>query len=65
MPRHSQCRGSFLIRIHMKYRNFKEVKLSEVGLGTWQLGSADWGNINKEDAFSILQAYVDGGGNFY
>ncbi len=48
----------------MKYRRFKEVKVSEVGLGTWQLGSADWGNINKEDAFSILQAYVDGGGNF-
>lgn len=48
----------------MKYRKFKEVRVSEVGLGTWQLGGADWGNINKEDAFSILQAYVDGGGNF-
>lgn len=48
----------------MKYRQFKEVKVAEVGLGTWQLGSADWGNINKEDAFNILQAYVDGGGNF-
>jgi len=48
----------------MKYRKFKDVRVSEVGLGTWQLGSADWGNINKEDAFSILQAYVDGGGNF-
>lgn len=48
----------------MKYRQFKEVKVAEVGLGTWQLGSADWGNINKEDAFDILQAYVNSGGNF-
>jgi aryl-alcohol dehydrogenase-like predicted oxidoreductase len=48
----------------MKYRQFKEVSVAEVGLGTWQLGSADWGNVNKEDAFRILQAYVDGGGNF-
>ena len=48
----------------MKYRQFKEVKVAEVGLGTWQLGSADWGNVDKKEAFDILQAYVDGGGNF-
>ena len=48
----------------MNYRKFKDTAIAEVGLGTWQLGSADWGNINDEDAFAILQAYVDGGGNF-
>jgi aryl-alcohol dehydrogenase-like predicted oxidoreductase len=48
----------------MEYRNFKDVKLAEVGLGTWQLGSADWGNVNEEDAFKILKAYADNGGNF-
>jgi aryl-alcohol dehydrogenase-like predicted oxidoreductase len=48
----------------MKYRQFREVKVAEVGLGTWQLGSADWGNVDKKEAFDILQAYVDGGGNF-
>lgn len=48
----------------MKYRNFKGQKISEVGLGTWQLGSADWGNIDKEKAFEILQTYIDAGGNF-
>jgi aryl-alcohol dehydrogenase-like predicted oxidoreductase len=48
----------------MNYRNFKEVSVSEVGLGTWQLGSADWGVVNEEEAFSILQAFVDLGGNF-
>lgn len=35
-----------------------------MGLGTWQLGSADWGNVNEEEAFSILQAYTKAGGNF-
>ncbi|SDF80493.1 aldo/keto reductase [Chitinophaga filiformis] len=48
----------------MNYRPFKDVQVAEVGLGTWQLGSADWGNINEEEAISILQAYADAGGNF-
>lgn len=48
----------------MNYRKFKDVAVAEVGLGTWQLGSADWGNISDDDAFAILNAYVDGGGNF-
>lgn len=48
----------------MNYRNFKDVLVAEVGLGTWQLGSADWGNVDEEAAFGILQAYVDAGGNF-
>jgi aryl-alcohol dehydrogenase-like predicted oxidoreductase len=48
----------------MKYRSFKGNKVSEVGLGTWQLGSADWGNVNEEDAVKILQRFVDLGGNF-
>jgi aryl-alcohol dehydrogenase-like predicted oxidoreductase len=48
----------------MNYRDFKGVKVAEVGLGTWQLGSADWGKIDSRQAFEILQAYVDAGGNF-
>jgi len=48
----------------MNYRNFKGTSIAEVGLGTWQLGSADWGNIDEEDAFRILEAYTDAGGNF-
>ena len=48
----------------MKYRKFKGIDISEVGLGTWQLGSADWGNISDEDAFAILNSFVDAGGNF-
>jgi len=48
----------------MKYRNFKGDKISEVGLGTWQLGSADWGTISEEQAFEVLEAFVNAGGNF-
>ncbi|RYE16645.1 MAG: aldo/keto reductase [Sphingobacteriaceae bacterium] len=48
----------------MKYRDFKGTQLAEVGLGTWQLGSAEWGNVKEEDALSILDAYVTAGGNF-
>jgi aryl-alcohol dehydrogenase-like predicted oxidoreductase len=48
----------------MKYRSFKGNQVSEIGLGTWQLGSADWGVVGDEDAFSILQEFVNEGGNF-
>ncbi len=27
----------------MRNRSFKGVQISEIGLGTWQLGSSDWG----------------------
>ncbi|OIN60394.1 aldo/keto reductase [Arsenicibacter rosenii] len=45
-------------------RSFQTELISEIGLGTWQLGSADWGTIPENDAFAILQAYADQGGNF-
>lgn len=48
----------------MQYRLFQGHKISEIGLGTWQLGSADWGKVDEQVALSILQAYVDAGGNF-
>lgn len=48
----------------MHYRLFKEEQIAEIGLGTWQLGSADWGVVNEKEALGILQTYVDAGGNF-
>lgn len=48
----------------MQYRSFKGTNISEIGLGTWQLGSADWGVVNDEEAFSILKTFTDAGGNF-
>jgi aryl-alcohol dehydrogenase-like predicted oxidoreductase len=48
----------------MQYRSFKGIKISEVGLGTWQLGNADWGQVKGNEALAILQAFSSGGGNF-
>ena len=48
----------------MNYRSFQGNDISEIGLGTWQLGSADWGNVDEPLALEILQAFVDAGGNF-
>jgi aryl-alcohol dehydrogenase-like predicted oxidoreductase len=48
----------------MNYRNFKGEQIAEVGLGTWQLGSADWGVVDEDKALEILHAYVNAGGNF-
>ena len=48
----------------MQYRLFKGIKISEVGLGTWQLGNADWGQIKGNEALAILQAFSSAGGNF-
>ncbi|WP_040816282.1 aldo/keto reductase [Nocardia concava] len=38
-------------------------KVSEIGLGTWQLG-ADWGEVQEEDALGVLDAAVDAGVTF-
>ena len=50
----------------MKYRTFGKtgVKISEVGLGTWQFGGVDWGDIQEKDALDILHKSVESGVNF-
>lgn len=48
----------------MQYRLLKGTKVSEIGLGTWQLGSADWGVVDDKEAFSILKTFTANGGNF-
>src|SRR5690242_6827695 len=51
----------------MNYRTLGKtgVKVSEVGLGTWQLGGSDWGNISDDDALKILRRSVELGVNFF
>jgi aryl-alcohol dehydrogenase-like predicted oxidoreductase len=39
-------------------------RVSVVGLGTWQLG-ADWGDVQDEDAFAVLDAAVESGVTFF
>jgi aryl-alcohol dehydrogenase-like predicted oxidoreductase len=51
----------------MKYRPLGKtgVNVSEVGLGTWQLGGSDWGNMTDDDALKVMHRSVDLGVNFF
>ncbi|MCM8788271.1 MAG: aldo/keto reductase [Candidatus Omnitrophica bacterium] len=50
----------------MKYRTLGKtgVKVSEIGIGTWQLGGSDWGDISEKEGLSILHKSVEMGVNF-
>ena len=52
---------------HMKKRKFGKTgaDVSEVGLGCWQLGGADWGDVSDEKALEILAAAVEAGVTFF
>lgn len=41
------------------------VPVSEIGLGCWQLGGADWGMLDDNKACEIMKAAVDSGINFF
>jgi aryl-alcohol dehydrogenase-like predicted oxidoreductase len=41
------------------------VDVSEVGLGCWQLGGADWGDVSEQQALAILGAAADSGVTFF
>ena len=51
----------------MKTRVFGKsgVSVSEVGLGTWQLGGADWGDVDEGRALKILHDAADRGITFF
>src|SRR5947209_6224008 len=51
----------------MRLRSFGRVgaEVSEIGLGTWQLGGADWGDVDEREALATLAAAVEGGVNFF
>ena len=40
-------------------------QVSEIGLGAWQLGSADWGVVDDSDALAILHRAVENGVTFF
>ena len=50
----------------MNYRKFGKTnrQISEIGLGTWQLG-ADWGNVDEATAKKVLVTAVEAGVNFF
>lgn len=51
----------------MNYRLFDHTatEVSEIGLGTWQLGGADWGEVDESRALDTLRAASEGGVNFF
>ena len=51
----------------MKGRLFNRTgeEVSEIGLGTWQLGGADWGAVDEDQALETLRAAAAGGVTFF
>lgn len=39
-------------------------EVSEIGIGTWQLGGAEWGDVDEADALNTLTAAADAGVTF-
>ncbi len=50
--------------MHTRPFGKSQQSVSEIGLGCWQLGGADWGDVSDDDAFEILAAAVDAGVTF-
>ena len=48
----------------MQHRKLFNRCISEIGIGTWQLGGSEWGDISRKQAHSILGAALDSGINF-
>jgi aryl-alcohol dehydrogenase-like predicted oxidoreductase len=50
----------------MKYRRLGKTnfEVSEVSLGTWQIGGS-WGSVSEKDAIRLLHAAIDQGINFF
>jgi len=51
----------------MKYREFGKTgwNVSEVGLGTWALGSDAWGDVDESQALKTLEEALERGINFF
>lgn len=57
--------GSFtLFQMNTRLFGTSGVDVSEIGLGCWQLGGADWGDLDDQRAFGILNAAADAGVTF-
>ncbi|HEY1190536.1 MAG TPA: aldo/keto reductase [Gemmata sp.] len=48
----------------MKHRDFAGARVSEVGLGCWQIGGDQWGTVAETDAREVLRASADAGVTF-
>ena len=51
--------------MHSRHLGVDGALISEVGLGCWQLGGSDWGDLSEQEAMAILQTSVACGVNFF
>ena len=51
--------------MHLRTLGAGGAQISEVGLGCWQLGGSDWGDLSEQEAMAILQTSVESGVNFF
>ena len=51
--------------MHHRLFNHTGANVSEMGLGCWQLGGADWGDVSDDRALEILAASLEAGVTFY
>jgi aryl-alcohol dehydrogenase-like predicted oxidoreductase len=49
----------------MHSRDFDGARVSEVGLGCWQIGGDQWGSVSDDDALNTLRAAYDAGITFF
>lgn len=51
----------------MQQRKFGKtgITVSEIGMGTWELGGREWGDISEEDSIDLLKYAHDKGVTFY
>jgi aryl-alcohol dehydrogenase-like predicted oxidoreductase len=64
MARVSVKRRGIIAPMHFRRFASTRVEVSEIGLGCWQLGGEDWGDVSDEQAFGILRASVESGVTF-
>jgi aryl-alcohol dehydrogenase-like predicted oxidoreductase len=50
--------------MHTRWFGKTKIAVSEIGLGCWQLGGADWGGLDDQRAFDILSAAAAAGVTF-
>jgi aryl-alcohol dehydrogenase-like predicted oxidoreductase len=50
--------------MHLRSFGGDPVRISEIGLGTWQFGGTEWGSLDESDALATLGAAADAGITF-
>lgn len=49
----------------MRYKKFgnTDMKVSALAVGTWAIGGANWGDVNRADCIRAIETMLDNGVN--